>query len=228
MLRLFLLLMLVMRILLATLCCWFGSWGLVIKLNLFRLSILVKIVNLKFRRDFEAEVWSVFCCWCLMPLFMAIVPICLCFFCAAFPLKHLLYFLKGWQRLWSRFFLDCDGEDVRKEEKTCWAKEKISLPHYSWCVFWNAGKTAPPKRPTQGIVVRCNLAIRDPRFCNKANYARDKHFHFLTKLLALVVASPCLLSGTLDIGNTLTSEWAVPRPFKEKEIMLCHAKHFCN
>ena len=79
MLRLFLLLMLVMRILLATLCCWFGSWGLVIKLNLFRLSILVKIVNLKFRRDFEAEVWSAFCCWCLMLLFMAIVPICLCF-----------------------------------------------------------------------------------------------------------------------------------------------------
>ena len=26
------------------------------------LSILVKILNLKFRRDFEAEVWSVFCC----------------------------------------------------------------------------------------------------------------------------------------------------------------------
>ena len=25
------------------------------------LSILVKILNLKFRRDFEAEVWSIFC-----------------------------------------------------------------------------------------------------------------------------------------------------------------------
>ena len=30
------------------------------------LSILVKISNLKFRRDFEAKVWSVFCCWCLV------------------------------------------------------------------------------------------------------------------------------------------------------------------
>ena len=26
------------------------------------LSTLVKILKLKFRRDFEAEVWSVFCC----------------------------------------------------------------------------------------------------------------------------------------------------------------------
>ena len=68
----------------------------------------------------------------------------------------------------------------------------------------------------------------NPRFCNKANYAQAKQFHFLTKLLALVVASPCLLSGTLDIGNTLTSKWAVTRPFKEKEYMLGHAKHFCN
>ena len=27
---------------------------------------LVKILKLKFRQDFEAEVWSVFCCWCLV------------------------------------------------------------------------------------------------------------------------------------------------------------------
>ena len=54
----------------------------------------------------------------------------------------------------------------------------------------------------------------NPRFCNKANYAQAKQFHFLTKLLALVVASPCLLSGTLDIGNTLTSKWPVPRPLE--------------
>ena len=30
------------------------------------LSTLVKILKLKFRRDFAAEVWSVFCCWCLV------------------------------------------------------------------------------------------------------------------------------------------------------------------
>ena len=29
---------------------------------LFRAQGLVKILKLKFRRDFEAEVWSVFCC----------------------------------------------------------------------------------------------------------------------------------------------------------------------
>ena len=35
---------------------------------LFRLSAqgLVRSLKLKFRRDFEAEVWSVFCCWCLV------------------------------------------------------------------------------------------------------------------------------------------------------------------
>ena len=27
---------------------------------------LVKILKLKFRQDFEVEVWSVFCCWCLV------------------------------------------------------------------------------------------------------------------------------------------------------------------
>ena len=32
------------------------------------LSTLVKILKLKFRRDFEAEVWSVFRCWCLVDL----------------------------------------------------------------------------------------------------------------------------------------------------------------
>ena len=65
-LRLLLLLMLVMRIVLATVCCRFGSCGLVIKHNFFQtLSTLVKILKilkLKFRRDFEAEVWLVFCC----------------------------------------------------------------------------------------------------------------------------------------------------------------------
>ena len=30
------------------------------------MSTLVKIMKLKFRREFEAEVWFVFCCWCLV------------------------------------------------------------------------------------------------------------------------------------------------------------------
>ena len=67
-LRLLLLLMLVMRIVLATVCCRFGSWGLVIKLNFcpdFE-HFSQDCLKLKFRRDFEAEVWSVFCCWCLV------------------------------------------------------------------------------------------------------------------------------------------------------------------
>ena len=67
-LKLLLLLMLMMRIVLATVCCRFGRWGLVTKLYLCWLSAqgLVKSLKLKFRRDFEAEVWSVFCCWCLV------------------------------------------------------------------------------------------------------------------------------------------------------------------
>ena len=66
-LRLLLLLMFVMRIVLAIVCCRFGSWGLVIKLTFVQtLSILVKILKLRLKPDFEADVWSVFCCWCLV------------------------------------------------------------------------------------------------------------------------------------------------------------------
>ena len=32
------------------------------------LSTLVKILKLKFRRDFEAEILSVFCCWCFVEI----------------------------------------------------------------------------------------------------------------------------------------------------------------
>ena len=65
MLRLFLLLVLVMRILLATLCCWFGSWGLVIKLNFYSDFE-------HFGQDCEFEVqarfwsWSMICILLLM------------------------------------------------------------------------------------------------------------------------------------------------------------------
>ena len=52
-LRLLLLLMLVIRIVLATVCCRFGSWG-------YRLWLE------HFGQDFVAEVWSVFCFWCLV------------------------------------------------------------------------------------------------------------------------------------------------------------------
>ena len=63
-LRLLLFLMKVMRIVLATVCCRFGSWGLVIKLKFVQtFCTLFKILKFKFRRDFEAESWSVFCCW---------------------------------------------------------------------------------------------------------------------------------------------------------------------
>ena len=47
--RLLLLLMLVMRIVFATLCCRFGSWGLVVKLN--------------FCSDFDRKVWLRFWSW---------------------------------------------------------------------------------------------------------------------------------------------------------------------
>ena len=62
-------------------CCWCWWWGscwqqFVADLEaevwsksltfVQTLSILVNILKSKFRRDFEAEVWSVFCCWCLV------------------------------------------------------------------------------------------------------------------------------------------------------------------
>ena len=57
--KLLLLLMIVMKIVLARVCCRFGNWGLVIKL--YFCSDFEY-----FGRDFEAEVWSVFCSWCLV------------------------------------------------------------------------------------------------------------------------------------------------------------------
>ena len=62
-----LLLMLVMRIVLATVCCRFGSLGLVKKLN------FCSVLSTKFSKDFEVEVkarfeavvWSVFSAYVL-------------------------------------------------------------------------------------------------------------------------------------------------------------------
>ena len=66
-LRLLLFLMLVMRIVLATVCCRFGSPGLVITLNFCSdFEHFCQDFEVEVRRDFEAEVWSVFCCWCLV------------------------------------------------------------------------------------------------------------------------------------------------------------------
>ena len=56
---LLLLLMLILRIVLAKVCCRFGSWGLVIMLNFFFFRFcaqgLVKILKLKFRQDLYGE-----------------------------------------------------------------------------------------------------------------------------------------------------------------------------
>ena len=66
-LRLLLLLMIVMRIVLARVCCRFGSPGLVITLNFCSdFEHFCQDFEVEVRRDFEAEVWSVFCCWCLV------------------------------------------------------------------------------------------------------------------------------------------------------------------
>ena len=64
--RLLLLLMFMMRIVLATVCCRFGSRGSVITLNFCSdFEHFVQDFDVKFRQDFAAEVWSVFCC-CLV------------------------------------------------------------------------------------------------------------------------------------------------------------------
>ena len=65
MLRLILLLMLTLRIMLATVCCKFESWGLVIKLNFFRLWFCQDF-EVEVQARFEAGIWSVFCCWCFV------------------------------------------------------------------------------------------------------------------------------------------------------------------
>ena len=65
-LRLLLLLMLMLRNVLTTV------FADLVKLTFFRLWAhgLDKISKLKFRRVFEAECWSVFCCWCLVEVKM--------------------------------------------------------------------------------------------------------------------------------------------------------------
>ena len=66
--RLLQLLVLVMRIVLATVCCRFGSWGLVKKLNIcsdFEHNFSQDF-EIEVKARFEAGVWSVFCCWCFV------------------------------------------------------------------------------------------------------------------------------------------------------------------
>ena len=78
-LRLLLLLMLMMRIVLATVCCRFGSWGLVIKLNFcsdFQHKVWSgvwrrssgEILKLKFGQYFAADVWLRLQSWILVKI----------------------------------------------------------------------------------------------------------------------------------------------------------------
>ena len=75
-LRLLLLPMLMMRIVIATVCCRFGSWGLIIKLNFcsdFEQKVLSRFLNwssgeilkLKFGRYFAADFWLRLQSWIL-------------------------------------------------------------------------------------------------------------------------------------------------------------------
>ena len=64
--RLLLLLVLVMRIFLATVCCIFGSWGLVINLNFCSdFERFGQDFEVGTQAGFKADIWSVFC-WCLV------------------------------------------------------------------------------------------------------------------------------------------------------------------
>ena len=85
MLRWILLLMLMMRIMLATVCYRFGSWGLVIKLN--------------FCSDFEHKVWSRFWSWVSGKIWSwSLVGILLLMFCRG-------YEVESWSRFWTRFWI---------------------------------------------------------------------------------------------------------------------------
>ena len=62
--------LLMMRMVLATVCCRFGSWGLFIKLNFcsdFEHNVWSRFYfKVEVQAKFEAGVWSVFCCWCFV------------------------------------------------------------------------------------------------------------------------------------------------------------------
>ena len=80
-LRLLLLLTLMMRIVLATVCCRFGRKGLVVKL--------------KFYSDFEHKVWSRFCSWSSGKILKLIfVQLLLLMFCRGCEIK-------SWSRFWA-------------------------------------------------------------------------------------------------------------------------------
>ena len=74
-------LVLMMRIVLATVCCIFGSWGFVIKLN--------------YRADFEDKVWSRFWNWSSGKIWSwSLVCILLLMFCRGKEVE-------SWSRFWS-------------------------------------------------------------------------------------------------------------------------------
>ena len=56
------------RIVLATVCCRFGNWGFILKLDFAQTlsTRFSKDFELKFRQYFEAGVWIVFCRWCFV------------------------------------------------------------------------------------------------------------------------------------------------------------------
>ena len=64
------LLMLMMRTVLTTVCCRFGSWWLFIKLNFcsdFEHNVWSRFFfKVWIQAKFEAGVWSVLCCWCFV------------------------------------------------------------------------------------------------------------------------------------------------------------------
>ena len=93
-LRLFLLLMLMMRIVLATVCCRFKSWGLVIKLY------FCSDFELKVCQDVEVKVQARFWSWSLV----SILPL---MFCAGYDVESWSRF---WNYVWSLFWILSFGE----------------------------------------------------------------------------------------------------------------------
>ena len=67
-LRLLLLLMLIVRIMLATVCYRFGSWCLILKLNFFQTSSsrVGQDFEVEVQQDFETGACSAFCRWCFV------------------------------------------------------------------------------------------------------------------------------------------------------------------
>ena len=104
-----------MRIVLATICCTFGSWGLVKKLNFCSNFEHKQDFEVKAQARFEAGVWWVFFCWCFVEIMLNQIWI-LVHILKLGLVKILKFKFYGEAHVWLRFWSWCLVEILKLTE----------------------------------------------------------------------------------------------------------------